>query len=98
METIGLVFGARLKRCVEIGMTPVKMTKENPFFSAEFKAYSLHSICVEPSDDFEVWAKSQLCAQVIKHNRKKIFGVLFHPEVRNQDILKAFIEEQNIRE
>ena len=91
METIGVVFGCALIRCLEIGMTPISVVKENPFFSGDFKAYSLHSYCVEPSEDFEVLAKSAKCIQVIKHKNKPIYGVLFHPEVRNPELIKRFI-------
>ena len=59
METIGVVFGARLVKCLEIGMTPIISLRDNPLFSADFKAYSLHSYCVEASEEFEVWAKSR---------------------------------------
>lgn len=92
MEIMGVVFGARLSKCLEIGMTQIISQKDNPFFSADFKAYSLHSYCVETSEEFEVWAKSSKCIQVIKHKKKPIYGVLFHPEVRNQELIKRFIE------
>lgn len=93
METIGVVYGMRLKRCLEIGMTLVNIVQENPLLSGDLKAYSLHSVCVEPpSADLEVWAKSSQCVQVIKHKRKNIYGTLFHPEVRNQEIIKKFIQ------
>jgi GMP synthase (glutamine-hydrolysing) len=95
MQTIGVVFGMSLTQCLEIGMTSVNVIKENPLFSGNFKAYSLHSICLELTTDFEVWAKSALCVQAMKHKRKKIYGILFHPEVRNQEIIKKFIENQN---
>ena len=90
METIGVVFGMRLIRCLEIGMTQIKMLKENPLFCEDFKAYSLHSYCIEPSGDFEVWAKSTKCVQIIKHKIKPIYGALFHPEVRNPEINQTF--------
>jgi GMP synthase (glutamine-hydrolysing) len=92
METIGMVFGARLVKCLEIGMTHIISLKDNPLFSADFKAYSLHSYCVETSEEFEVWAKSAKCIQFIKHKTKPIYGALFHPEVRNQELIKRFIE------
>jgi GMP synthase (glutamine-hydrolysing) len=91
METIGVVFGMRLIRCLEIGMTQINMLKENPLFCGDFKAYSLHSYCNEPSGDFEVWAKSTKCVQIIKHKIKPIYGMLFHPEVRNPELIKCFI-------
>jgi GMP synthase (glutamine-hydrolysing) len=91
METIGMVFGMRLIRCLEIGMTQIKILKENSLFSGDFKAYSLHSYCVEPPEDFSIWANSTKCVQIIKHKIKPIYGVLFHPEVRNPEIIKRFI-------
>jgi GMP synthase-like glutamine amidotransferase len=92
METIGTVFGVPLIKCLEIGMTSIISLSENPLFSADFKAYSLHTYCVEPSEEFAIWAKSAKCIQVIKHVTKPIYGTLFHPEVRNQEIIKSFIE------
>ena len=94
MQTIGVVFGSCLKRCVEIGMTTIKTIKENHLASGDFNAYSLHSYCVEPSEDFEVLAESKECIQVIKHKTKPIYGVLFHPEVRNPDILERFLQSK----
>jgi GMP synthase (glutamine-hydrolysing) len=95
METIGIVFGMRFVRCLEIGMTRITTLKENPLFSGDFKAYSLHSYCVESSEDFEVWAESAKCIQLIKHKIKPIYGVLFHPEVRNPELIKRFIRLNN---
>lgn len=95
MEIIGLVFGLRLLRNLEIGMTKIITLKENPLFSGTFKAYSLHSYTVEPSENFETLAESTQCIQAIKHKQKSIYGVLFHPEVRNQEILEAFIQLTN---
>jgi GMP synthase (glutamine-hydrolysing) len=92
METIGLVYGMNLIKCLEIGMTPIISLKSNPFFSTDHSAYSLHRFCVEPTEEFEVWARSTKCIQVIKHKSKKIYGILFHLEVRNQEILKNFLK------
>ncbi len=93
MQTIGLVFGCRLTRCLEIGMTKISTIKENPLFNGDFEAYSLHSYCLEDLVDFEVWARSAKCIQAIKHKEKQISGVLFHPEVRNPNMLKQFIAQ-----
>jgi GMP synthase-like glutamine amidotransferase len=95
METIGVVYGMHLKWCLEIGMIPVNIVQENPLVSGCLKAYSLHTVCVEPSADFEIWAKSPNCVQMIKHKCKNIYGTLFHPEVRNQEVIRKFIQTQN---
>ena len=91
MQTIGLVFGLHLKKCLGIGMTQITTLKGNPLFSSTFKAYSLHNFSVVPSDDFEVLAESTHCVQAIKHNLRDVYGVLFHPEVRNKEILQRFV-------
>lgn len=91
MQTIGLVFEGYLKRCCEIGMTEIFTLKTNPLFSSRFKAFSLHNHEIIPSDEFEVLAKSAKCVQAMKHRRKEIYGVLFHPEVRNREILQKFV-------
>ncbi len=92
METIGVVFGLSLIRSLEIGMTQINVLKENPLFTGDFRAYSLHSVAVGNSGDFEVWAESTKCIQAIKHKVKPICGVLFHPEVRNPQLIKRFLE------
>jgi GMP synthase-like glutamine amidotransferase len=93
MQTIGLAFGLRLKKCLGIGMTQITTVKANPLFSHTFKAYALHNFSVEPSSEFEVLAESAQCIQAIKHGQKNVYGVLFHPEVRNQEIIERFIHE-----
>jgi GMP synthase (glutamine-hydrolysing) len=91
MQTIAQAYGAQLTRGLEIGMTQIETLQENPLFSGAFSAYSLHSFCVESPVDFEVLAKSTQCIQAIKHRQKPLYGVLFHPEVRNVDVLKRFV-------
>ena len=95
MDIIGAVSEAHLSQSLEIGITAITSIKENPLFTGDFRAYSLHSINVEASDRFEVLAQSTKCVQALKHKTKPIYGVLFHPEVRNQEIIKKFIEKIN---
>ncbi len=92
MQTIARVFGVRLVQSVEIGMTRVNSSKDNNLFSGSFEAYSLHNYSVLSSSRFEVLAKSESCVQAMKHGPKPIYGVLFHPEVRNPAILTRFIQ------
>jgi GMP synthase-like glutamine amidotransferase len=91
MQAIGLVFDSSLEPCKEIGMTEIKTVWENPLFSSTFEAYELHTYSVTPSDDFETIAITEKCIQGIKYKESKIYGILFHPEVRNKDIVERFI-------
>jgi GMP synthase-like glutamine amidotransferase len=90
-QTLGLVFGARLKRCLGIGMTEINTVRENCLFSDEFQAYTLHNYSVGPAEEFEVLAESGQCIQAIKLKQRNVYGVLFHPEVRNPEILQRFV-------
>jgi GMP synthase-like glutamine amidotransferase len=92
MQTISLVFDEPLLNCLQVGMAEITTLKNNPLFQGGFKAYVLHNYSVGPSQTFEALAQSAKCIQAIKHREKDVYGVLFHPEVRNQEILKRFIQ------
>lgn len=93
MQAIGLAFGSSLEECTEIGMVEVKAVKDNLLFSSDFRAYGLHNRAVRPSGDLEILARSGKCIQAVKHRDKAIYGVLFHPEVRNRGIIGNFIKK-----
>ena len=92
MQTISLVFGEPLINCLQVGMAEITTLKENPLFQGNFRAYTLHNYSIAPCQPFEALAESAKCIQAVKHRQKNIYGVLFHPEVRNQEILKRFIQ------
>lgn len=92
MQVIGLIFNSALKRCQEIGMEEIETIKENPLFYLKFEAYELHNHTIEPSEDLEVIARSERCIQGVKVREKEIYGILFHPEVRNKDIVRRFVD------
>jgi GMP synthase-like glutamine amidotransferase len=50
---------------------------------------------MENTKTFDVVAESAQCIQAIKHKQRNVFGLLFHPEVRNPEILQRFIREFN---
>ncbi|MBW6451300.1 MAG: hypothetical protein K0B02_01040 [DPANN group archaeon] len=92
MEIIALVFGSTLKPCTEIGLVEVNTKKKNSLFSGKFNAYSLHSYSVIPSTNFDILAESKNCVHAIKHKTKDIYGLMFHPEVKNKDIFEKFVK------
>jgi GMP synthase (glutamine-hydrolysing) len=91
MQAIGLVFGSSLAKCEEFGMRDIKTIKKNPLFYSTFTAYELHTYAVNPSEYFEPLALSENCIQAMKHKERDIYGVLFHPEVRNREIIEKFL-------
>lgn len=93
MQTIIRLYGEKLVPCQQVGMTEIATTKPNPLFSGTFQAYSLHTYSIaSESQTFDTIAESAKCVQAIAHRQKPTYGVLFHPEVRNPDILKRFMQ------
>jgi GMP synthase-like glutamine amidotransferase len=92
MQVIALQFGAKLVKKKEIGMTKIKTTKQNILFDGDFETYELHGNGLSDLNQFEILAKSENTVQAIKHKSKIVFGIMFHPEVRNSNIISNFIK------
>lgn len=93
MEVICTIFGGTINPCTEIGMTEVTVTGNDPIFQeyGSFSAYELHSLsCTDPRN-LEVLAASKQCIQIVRHPERPIYGVMFHPEVRNEWVIKRFL-------
>ena len=58
----------------------------------EFEAYNLHQNSLTNINKFDILAISENDSiQAIKHKHKPFYGIIFHPEVRNESIIKNFI-------
>ena len=100
MQIIGLVFGAESKKFKEIGF--YKERFENEFLGlgkdgedVEVEVYHLHNSYITLPEGFESYSKSypKKVVQAMKHKEKEIYGVLFHPEVRNHEIIFIFCKK-----
>lgn len=89
MHILGSIYNGKLEKRQEIGLTEVKFKKEFIGIDYETQVYELHNFYVD-SEEFQVFAESKKCSQAIKHKKKPFYGVLFHPEVRNKDLLVNF--------
>ncbi len=92
MQVLALVFGGSLVQSREIGMRKIRVVKNDMLIvpEGEFEAYELHNFSVVPPDSFGVLAGSEECVQVMKHCKRPIWGVMFHPEVRNEWVVENF--------
>ena len=91
MQIISSLFEDKIVENVEIGMIEVRTLKSNRLFEGKFEAYSIHNFSVDNLEFFTILARSDASVQAIKHKSRKIFGVSFHPEVRNQEIVENFL-------
>ncbi len=74
----------------EIGMIKIK---GKPPFPEIFEGYALHKNAILESSDFEVLAKNERM-QAFRKGKK--YGILFHPEVRNKEVLKNIFLKEGI--
>jgi len=91
-EALCLAYGGRLIPACEIGMTEVRVTQADPVLGEprDFTAYEVHSFACEPPAGWLVTAVSDTCVQAFRHPDRPIFGVMFHPEVRNDAVVERF--------
>ena len=92
MQVVCSIFNGKIVQNVEIGMTDSETLESNELCTGKFQAYNMHTNSVDNLADFIVLAKNKNSIQVIKHKTKNIFGVSFHPEVRNENIISNFIK------
>lgn len=93
-QIIAKTFKSEVKKGLEIGLIKPEKIKEDIILEDEKlnEAYALHSYSFEIPEEFELIAKTKY-PQIIKKN--KIYGILFHPEVRNHCIIENFIKKVN---
>lgn len=93
MQIFGIIFGGELKKQTEIGFFHEGFEKEFFGIKGEREVYHLHNYYVDFSGvkDFKIYSYSKI-SQAVKHKKKEIYGVLFHPEVRNKEMLMEFVK------
>jgi GMP synthase-like glutamine amidotransferase len=94
MQIIGLVYGSESKENKEIGFYKEVFDREflGLKVDQEVEVYHLHNSYITLPNEFEEYSKSypSKVVQAIKHKEKEIYGVLFHPEVRNHEMIVNF--------
>ncbi|MDD1708769.1 MAG: glutamine amidotransferase [Methanoregulaceae archaeon] len=93
MEVISTIFGGTLGSCTEIGMTEISVTGNDLIFpeTLSFPAYEIHTHACSDPGPMKVLATSVRCIQVIRHPGRLVYGVMFHPEVRNEWVVERFL-------
>ncbi len=88
-QIIVSVFGGKTITMKDIGMTEVS---GNLFGKEKFSVYNVHQNALADMDEFEILLVSDTEAQAVKHKEKPIYGVAFHPEVRNMWVIDEFLK------
>ena len=89
MQIISLMFGGKMKKETEIGLHKKNFVREFLGINGEREVYHLHNNYSTLPENFESFTDGEI-PQAIKHRTKPIYGVLFHPEVRNKEMIEEF--------
>lgn len=92
MQVIGLTFGGKLKSKKEIGFYSENFKKNFLGIFGKQEVYHLHNNFVDFNNlkIFESYSENNRVVQAVKHTNKEIYGVLFHPEVRQKELIASF--------
>jgi len=91
-QAIMKFFNEELIDEMRIGMFKVTLVKENKLTDRKsFYAYFLTKKIVKTVIFFEILARIEEAACMVKHKHKEIYGCFFHPEVMNPEIILNFI-------
>ena len=92
MQIILLIYNGKLRNKKEIGYYKEDFIKDFLGINGEQEVYHLHNNYITLPKNFLSFTKSKI-PQAIKHKEKEIYGVLFHPEVRNTKLIEYFVEK-----
>jgi GMP synthase (glutamine-hydrolysing) len=91
MQITSEIFGGKIKKQTEIGYYFENFKKDFLSLNEEHEVYHLHNCYATLPKDFEQFTDGKI-PQAIKHKTKDIYGVLFHPEVRNKKLIEEFVK------
>jgi len=94
-QVLARLFNAELSGLERIGVHDVVCVRKNPLFKGKFRVYFLHELALEKvPENFEVLAmcENEVAAFRVESEGGEFYGVSFHPEVLNPEIIERFVE------
>tara|TARA_Y100000310_G_scaffold345693_1_gene468398 strand:+ start:41489 stop:42013 length:525 start_codon:yes stop_codon:yes gene_type:complete len=87
MHILHLIYGGKKQDNKIIGNKKITFSKEFLGLKGDKWVYNLHQYYFD-NKEFETFANNQTS----KHKTKPFYGVLFHPEVRNKELIEKFVK------
>jgi GMP synthase (glutamine-hydrolysing) len=97
MQILCMVYGCKLSKGMEIGLKRISFNSEFLGITGQREVYELHNMVVKEDEilkkNFHIYSKNIDTGhiQALKHKNLRQYGVLFHPEVRNKDMIVNFL-------
>jgi len=93
MQAVAFAYRAKLAESYETGMDEIRIIKDDEVLGEQrtIQAYELHGMRMVPDENFVVLAESEKGPEAVRHIDAPVWGVLFHPEVRNEWIVSNFV-------
>lgn len=94
MQVVASVFGGGIVPQPKIGLEKIEIVKETPLLGQprEIEGYHLHNNGVTLPPGFDLVAGRRDRIEAFKHAKRPIYGIIFHPEVRNRWIVERFAD------
>jgi len=94
MQIIGVLFGGKIRKKTEIGFYFEEFADSFLGLEGKVEVYHLHNNYVDVSrtEQFIILSSVDDLSQAIMHRERDIYGVLFHPEVRNSEVIMEFVK------
>lgn len=93
MQAICLLYGCELQKSEGIGQKLISLNNRFLGMDGWQEVYELHNYSIKDSRTlrkaFDVFSKGSIDAA--KHRKKEIYGVMFHPEARQKDLIRNFM-------
>jgi GMP synthase-like glutamine amidotransferase len=93
MQIIGSAFGGEIVSQPNIGLEKIEIVRESLLLGKmrKIEGYHLHNFGVTLPRGFELVAGSPKRVEAFLHCQRPIYGIIFHPEVRNRWIVERFV-------
>ncbi|VVB64749.1 GMP synthase [glutamine-hydrolyzing] subunit A [uncultured archaeon] len=92
MQVIGAVYGGSIVPRPAIGLERIEIVTDTPLLGEprQIEGYHLHNYGVTLPEEFLLVSGTTDVVEAFKHRERPIYGIIFHPEVRNRWILERF--------
>jgi ABC transporter with metal-binding/Fe-S-binding domain ATP-binding protein len=92
MQVIGAVYGGSIVQDQAIGLQEIEIVRASPLLGEprRIEGYHLHNYAVTLPQELSLLAGRIDAAEAFQRGSDPLYGLLFHPEVRNRWILERF--------